>query len=89
MNAAPFIGYLVCVSLMIYALSWVAAKLIEMGYKRKDKPTKVKDVVCPRTGNSLTSEELFFGMCGACNRLNHTADKYCTGGIKKKDYVKG
>lgn len=87
----PFI-VLIIASLVIYSLSYIAAKLIDMWFKRKPKPTKMLDIVCPRTGKPLTSEEVFFGMCGSCYRQNEVATKnnvlFCHGGVKSGSHVK-
>lgn len=71
----------------------IAAKFIDMWFNKKPKPTKVLDIVCPRTGNPLTSEEIFFGMCGSCHRINtmprsQELGNFCNGGIKNTDHVK-
>lgn len=86
-------------SLCIYGLSFEFSKFIDMWFDKKPKPTKVLDIVCNRTGKPLTSEEVFFGMCGSCYRQNNLKAPrekdgkyignsfYCNGGVKKDSYV--
>lgn len=92
MNSDLYLALCFADLVIMIGLIKLSSTLLDMWYKRKDRPKKILDIICPRTGQALTSEEVFFGMCGSCHRINNNPElagrKYCNGGIKKVDHVK-